>query len=153
ILATLTAVHALVAFTPLYDVVFRDILGLPPDVVAAARPAFMLALPWSAGTGSRRFFHGILIRYGHSRTVIAGNAVRFATALTIMGTGLLIGSVHGAVITAGALGAAVTAEAVFTWLRTRPVIARELLAKPDSGEPFTYRAFAHFFLPLVATTL
>ncbi len=153
ILALLTVVHILVGFTPLYDVVLRDLIGLPDEVADAARTAAMIVVPWSLGTGSRRFFHGILIRYGHSRVVIASAMVRLTTDVIILGIGLAIGSVQGAIVTAVAMTTAVILESLFTWTRVRPVIAERILTNRTAEPPFGYRQFAVFYWPLVITTL
>lgn len=153
ILSGLTLIHLLIAFTPLYDLVFRNWLGLPPEVADAARLPVMITSPWSAATGSRRFFHGILIRYGHSRAVITGTGVRLGLGLAILGTGLAIGSVPGAVLTGVALSCATVAEAVYAFIRARPVIREEVLAQDSSGPLFTYPGFVRFYNPLVATML
>lgn len=153
ILVTLTLVHLLIAFTPLYDVVFRTWLGLPAEVADAARLAVMITFPWSAATGSRRFFHGILIRYGHSHAVIKGTGVRLGIGLAILGTGLLLGSIPGAVLTAVSLSCATIAEAIYAYWRARPVIRNEVLTRSKSGTLFTYPAFIRFYTPLVATML
>lgn len=153
ILSLLTLVHALVGFTPLYDVLLRDLIGLPDEVADAARTAAMIVVPWSLGTGARRFFHGILIRYGHSRIVIASALVRLSTDVVILGLGLAIGSVQGAIVTAVAMTTAVMLETIFTWTRVRPVIRSRVLTNRSAEAPFGYRQFAVFYLPLVATTV
>jgi hypothetical protein len=153
ILAVLTLVHVLIGFTPLFDLVLRELLGLPPEVVDASRMAMMLVVPWSFGTGTRRFFHGILIRYGQSRAVIAGTLVRLTADIVILGAGLIIGSVEGATLTAAAMTAAVLLEALYAWLRVRPVIRDQVLTNTADRIPFAYADFARFYTPLVVTTL
>ncbi len=153
ILLSLTLIHALIAFTPVYDVVFRGWLGLPADVADAARLAVMISVPWSAATGSRRFFHGILIRYGHSRTVILSTAVRLTIGMGILAAGLFFWTVPGAVLTAIALTSAVIAEALYAAVLARKVIIREVLPRTDTQEVFSYPSFVRFYVPLVATML
>lgn len=153
ILIALTATHALLAFTPLYDWVMVGIIGVPEDVAAAGRIPAMIVVPWSLGTGSRRYFHGILIRYGQSRVVIASAAVRLTTDIVILGAGLAIGTVQGAVVTAVAMTTAVLLESLFTWTRVRPVIHRSVLPNRSGPAVFGYGEFARFYVPLVVTTL
>jgi len=153
ILLTLTLTHALIAFTPVYDVVFRGWLGLPADVADAARLAVMISVPWSAATGSRRFFHGILIRYGHSRAVVLSTAVRLSVGMSILGAGLFFWSLPGAVLTATALTSAVIAEAIYAAVLARRVINREVLPRTGTKELFSYPSFVRFYVPLVATML
>jgi hypothetical protein len=153
ILAVLTLLHALLGFTPLFDVVLRDWIDLPSDVADAARTAAMLVVPWSLCTGSRRFFHGILIRHGQSRAVILGTVVRLLADVAILGTGLIVGGVAGATLAALAMSVGVILEAVYTWLRVRPVVRARVLPDRGTGRPFTLGEFARFYVPLVVTTL
>ncbi|MEO5951139.1 MAG: hypothetical protein ABIQ44_01605, partial [Chloroflexia bacterium] len=58
---------ALVAFSPLYDVIVRDFMGLKDKgVVEAARPAFWAFLLWPIPIGWRRLCQGALIRHGYT---------------------------------------------------------------------------------------
>ena len=43
----LTALHILVAFTPLYYFVVRNIIGVPDEIVEPARIGLMLMVPWT----------------------------------------------------------------------------------------------------------
>src|SRR5262245_14840636 len=45
--AALTALHALVAFTPLYDVVAVSVLGAPAEVLEPGRLGLRIMLPWT----------------------------------------------------------------------------------------------------------
>jgi hypothetical protein len=54
--------HALVALTPLYDLVLDRAMGLPPEVSAAGRCRADRHAPWSSGPGYRRFLQGVMIR-------------------------------------------------------------------------------------------
>ncbi len=51
----LTLIHILVAFTPLYYVVVRNIIGSPEEIIEPARIGLMLMTPWTWSIGYRRF--------------------------------------------------------------------------------------------------
>jgi hypothetical protein len=74
--AVMTGVHVLIAFTPLYYVVVRGILGVPEAIVEPARMGLMIMTPWTWSIAYRRYHQGVLIRFGHSKAVGAGTAVR-----------------------------------------------------------------------------
>lgn len=153
VLGGLTLLHALVAFTPLYSLVFRGLIGAPEEVVEAAWLAFAVMLPWSFGTGYRRFLQGVLIRFGHSRVVIWGTFVRLGSVVVLLGiayaTSLLAGAVAGALaIIVGVLG-----EMGYTQLRAAPVIRERLLGRPLEGRAMTLPRFLGFFTPLVTMTV
>src|SRR5690606_40090011 len=81
VIALLTTLHALVALTPLYDVVVSGLMGVPDEVAATGRAALIIMLPWTFGTGARRFLQGVMIRFGHARVVILGSVDRKSTRL------------------------------------------------------------------------
>ncbi|SVE24567.1 uncharacterized protein METZ01_LOCUS477421, partial [marine metagenome] len=51
----LTLLHVLVAFTPLYYVVVRSIIGIPEPVLEPARIGLMIMTPWTMAIAYRRF--------------------------------------------------------------------------------------------------
>src|SRR6056297_4145976 len=63
----LTAVHVILAFTPLYTLLLERVLEIPSEVVAPARSSFMIMVPWAGTIGYRRLFQGLLIRNGKTR--------------------------------------------------------------------------------------
>ena len=151
--ATLTALHALIAFTPLYYVVVRGVLGAPEAIVEPARIGLRIMLPWTWMIAYRRFNQGILIRFGHSRSVGAGTMVRLSADLIVLMIGLALGTVSGIVVATLAVAVAVTSEAIFVGIRVQPVLRDELAPAPRVSPPLTYPAFFVFYIPLVFTSL
>ena len=151
--ASLTALHALIAFTPLYYVVVRGVLGAPAEIVEPARLGLMIMLPWTWAIAYRRFNQGVLIRFGHSRAVGVGTVIRLISDGAVLLTGYLVGVLPGVVVATSAVAAGVVSEAVYTGLRVRPVLRYELRGQPAVGPPLTYRAFFLFYIPLVFTSL
>ena len=88
--AALTVLHALIAFTPLYYVVVRGLLGAPEEIVEPARIGLQIFLPWTWTIAYRRFNQGVMIRFGHSRWVGAGTVVRLTAGLSVLAAGLVI---------------------------------------------------------------
>ena len=74
VLATATAV--LVAFTPVFDLVVRSLMGIPPDIADAAQPGMRIMTLWTAAIGVRRFYQGVMIRHGQTRSIGYGTAAR-----------------------------------------------------------------------------
>lgn len=147
----LTALHALVAFTPLFDFVVAHLLGLPPEVHAPARLGLRIMLPWTASIAYRRTNQGLLIRFGRPRAVTIGTAVRLGVLVSVLGAGLAWGRLPGIVV--GTLGvvSGVIAEAAYAGWAVRPVRRGELRAAPAVVPPLTTRAFLRFYLPLMIT--
>lgn len=75
--ASLTVLHVLVAFTPLFDLLTTHVLRTPAEAVEPARLGLKLMTPWTWAIAYRRFQQGVLIRFEHGRAVTAGTLVRW----------------------------------------------------------------------------
>jgi len=107
----LTAVHGIIAFTPLFDVVFRDVIGLPPAIAELARPAFALMLPWTPAIGWRRYFQGVLINHGKTSPFVWGTILRVVSLAAVMGVGVAFTRATGVIVGAAAMSISVMVEA------------------------------------------
>jgi len=150
---SLTLLHILVAFTPLYYVVVVGIIGAPEEIVEPARYGLMIMIPWTWAIAYRRFNQGVLIRFGHSQTVAIGTGIRLITDVIVLVSGYLIGSIPGVVIASAAIAVGVVSEAVYTGIVVRPVINNELKPAETVKPPLTRRAFLDFYIPLAMTSL
>ncbi len=149
----MTAVHVLMAFTPLYYVVVRDLIGAPEPIVEPARIGLMIMTPWTWSIGYRRYHQGVLIRFGHSKAVGAGTAVRLTADALVLGIGYWIGTVPGIVVAATAVAAGVMSEAAYAGWVVRPVLRDLVKPAPAVTPPLTWRAFSLFYVPLALTSL
>ncbi len=148
----MTAVHFLLAFTPLYFVVVRGLLGIPEEVLGVARIGLMICIPLPWAIGYRRFQQGIMIRYGYSNVVVTGTFVRLSTVTVVMLTGYAIGSLSGVVVGSASLTAGMVAEALFCGWRVRPIL-RSIPKEEAVHQELSWKAFFAFYLPLVLTSL
>lgn len=151
-----TAAHAVIALTPLYDIVMFDVLHAPANVAEQGRLPFTIMIPWSGFIGWRRYLQGILIRYDMTRMVGIGTAVRVCT-VAVVGISLFsFSSMKGAAIAATSLVCSVAAEAIFAHVVSRDAIRRHLEKdRPsDAATPaLTYKKLLTFHMPLTATTM
>src|SRR5690606_33475744 len=104
-----TALLGLVLLPPVFDALMRDLIGLPDDVARLARGALLLLLPWPAAIGYRRFYQGMLIRAGRTRTVAIGTVLRLAAMATTSLALYAFAALPGALVAAAALSAGVVA--------------------------------------------
>lgn len=151
--ALLTALHAALAFTPLFDLVLVPLLDPPAAMIEPARIGLRIMLPWTWTIAYRRFHQGLLIRFGHSGAVGVGTGVRLATVSSIAFAGLALGGYDGVVVATTAIAAGVTAEAIYTGLRTRSVVRGPLAQAATVTPALDRRAFAGFYVPLALTSL
>jgi len=151
--AVMTAVHVLVAFTPLYYVVAGSLLGVPEEIIQPGRIGLMLMTPWTWSIAYRRFNQGVLIRFGHSRTISIGTGIRLATNAVVLTIGYIAGSVPGIVVASLAVASGVISEAVYTGIVVRPVLVKELRPSAPVVPALTLRVFLAFYIPLAMTSL
>jgi hypothetical protein len=151
--ALLTALHALVAFTPLYYVIVRGVLGVPEAIVEPARLGLMIMLPWTWAIAYRRYHQGVLIRFGHSKAVGAGTAVRLTADAVVLAAGYLIGTLPGVVVATAAVAVGVVSEALYAGWAVRPVLRDQVRLAAPVSPVLTWRAFFSFYIPLALTSL
>src|SRR5690554_235933 len=149
----LTALHLLVALTPLYYVVVEGLIGAPQEIIEPARIGLIIMTPWTWSIAYRRFNQGVLIRFDRSRAVGIGTAVRLGSGWLVLLAGYLIGTLPGIVVGTTAVAVGVVAEAVYIGLRTRPVVNGPLKAAPTVEPALTLPVFLAFYVPLALTSL
>ncbi len=152
----LTVVQALVAFTPLFDLLVLRLIAVPEEVARWVRPSLQIMVPWSAVIAWRRFLQGVLIHFGRTRLVARGTAVRLITVVAVALAFTWWARLPGIYLGSIALMCAVFAEALYVTLAARPAV-RRLMATPSSpsteSPTLSYRALVAFHLPLAGTTV
>ncbi|MGW8144775.1 MAG: hypothetical protein ACWGN2_10295 [Anaerolineales bacterium] len=149
----LTALHVLIAFTPLYYVVAESLLGAPQEIIEPGRIGLMIMTPWTFSIAYRRFNQGILIRFNHSKKVGVGTIVRLTADLTVLVIGYSIGSIQGIVVATAAVAAGVISEAIYSGIVVRPVVSKQVKPRPHIKPSLTISNFLRFYIPLVFTSL
>jgi len=152
----LTILTGLVAFTPFFEWIGSDLLGVPASIVEAAKPAMQIMLFWTAAIAWRRFYQGVLVRYGYTKLVSWGTAIRLLTAFGTAFGLVAWGKLPGSQVAAWALMAAVVVEAIATTLFALPVLRRNGLNRgfPSQSLPsLSRREILKFHTPLAGTTL
>lgn len=145
-----TALAALLAFTPLYDVVTGTLMRQPDDIRAAARPALKIMLLWTAAIGWRRACQGLLVKHGMTSMVSLGTLVRLCSVIITAVLLVRDGRLPGVQVAACAIMVGVIGEAIVTTFFARPA-EREL--KETDSRHLTGRDIFRFHAPLAATTL
>jgi hypothetical protein len=153
ILGFVTAIHALVAFSPLFHWISVDLLGVPAHIADAAKPGFQIMTLWSACIGWRRFLQGVMIRFGATKLVGFGTFVRMST-MTVTALSLyFFAELRSIDIAAIALMASVASEAIYVHIAAGPIVRNRLeLAEVAADVPLSYRKLIAFHAPLTATT-
>ncbi len=153
--AVLSGLHVAIAFTPLFDLIVTRVLDVPSETVEPARIGMQIMTPWTWTIAYRRFMQGIQIRFGRSKLVGLGSAVRFTAVLTVLGLGYFVWKGPGIIVGTAAVIAGVTAEALFAHVATRPII-KTILPKSnheDADSDVGLRRFMTFYIPLALSSL
>ena len=100
----------------------QGLLGAPAPIVAPARVGLLLMTPWTWSIAYRRFQQGVLIRFGRSRSVGLGTAVRLSTVTLVLALAFTL-QWQGIVAATSAVACGVLAEAVYSGWVVRPVVA------------------------------
>ncbi len=150
---SLTLLHIILAFSPVYDVVVTVLLGAPESIWEPARTGLQLMTPWTMAIAVRRFFQGLIIRGGRTRLVGLGTLIRLGVSASVLLVGLVIQNVSGIVVATVALSAGVLAEAGFMFLSVRPIVhdLQHNTAVPESQLSLPY--LVRFYWPLALTPL
>jgi len=153
LLTLLTAAVAL--WTPLYGYVFERLLAFPADVSAAARPGLIALLLWPAVIGVRRYYQGILVRFGRTAVVSWGSAARLAAMVVALLVGIQLFPSYGILVGSATLMAGVIADmGVAVIAARRLLLGRVLPAEAQDGSKAgrALPAFLAFFTPLALTS-
>ncbi len=151
--AILTALHLLVALTPLYSLVVEGILGVPQEIIAPARLGLIIMTPWTWAIAYRRFNQGVLIRFGYSNAVGVGTVIRLTADMLVLLLRYWLGNIPGIVVGAGAVSAGVISEALYSGVVVRPVVKNHVSVAPPVDPPLRWRQFFDFYIPLALTSL
>ena len=151
--AILSLLHALVAFTPLYDLVMGDLIGAPVEIMEPTRLGLMIMTPWSWGTAYRRFEQGVLIRFDYSRAVVWGSLLRLGMDSVVLVIGYTLGQASGIVVGSSGIIIGVLSEAIYAGWRVGPLRRGQLKQAAPVEPPLTFRAFLNFYIPLALTAL
>ena len=151
--ATMTSLHVLIAFTPVYDWVVVPLLDIPADVVGPARIGLMITTPWTWSIADRRFHQGMLIRFNHRSAVAIGTGVRLLTTCSMLLVGWFLLDVPGVVVAAGSLVIGTFSETVYVRLRSRSVVRGPLREHPVNDKVTSGMGLLKFYIPLAMTPL
>jgi hypothetical protein len=155
--ASLTALHALVAFSPLFDVLARHVFDVPHEVIEPARLGLRLMLPWTWSIAYRRTHQGLLIRFERGRPVVIGTCLRLVGNVLVYAGGFALlrrgVELPGIAVGTSAIACGVLSEALFVGWCTRRLLAERELPPRPAGVTLTRAAFLRFYVPLALTPL
>ena len=150
---SLTGLHLLLAFTPLFTLLTDHVLALPREIVEPVRLGFQLLAPWTLSLAYRRLNYGVLIRFGHTSAITIGSLTRLAVDAVVLCTFYFLLDASGVAIATATFSFGLTGEAIYSKLRVASVLRDELRHQPAIETPLTIGVFLAFYVPLVMTSL
>ncbi|MBI5586350.1 MAG: hypothetical protein HY892_21270 [Deltaproteobacteria bacterium] len=156
LILAVSLIMGIVLLPPVFNLITETLIGLPSRISRLTFQASALLLPVPWAIGYRRFYHGILIQNGRTRSVALGTMCRLL-AMSLSGAGLfLFSSLPGAVVGAGCLMAGVIFEALVSRLMAAPILKdlqKRVESATSANDQLTYRDITSFYLPLALTSL
>jgi hypothetical protein len=155
LMALTTLVHVLVGWTPLFDVIVSGWMHVPETIVEPVRLGMRLMVFWSAAIAWRRFNQGLMIRFGETRYVGQGTAIRLVGSAGVAIGLALSGRLPGIAVGTLGLSVGVLVEAAYAHLAARHIVAEHFgrRAVASADERLTYAQLVRFHTPLAASTL
>jgi len=148
----LSAIHILIAFTPLFFFVANDLMNVPKALLGPGKTGLQIMTPWTLMIAWRRLNQGVMIKHGSSNMVAIGTAIRLITLVFVLSYGRWFSDLSGIIVGSSAVSLAVTAEAIYAQLAVRRIL-RGILSKENVSEQVTRKSFIRFYLPLAITPL
>ena len=153
------AIHALVSFTPLYNIVIVKWINVPIELISPVRLGMQIMLPWSGFIAWRRFNQGILIRNGETKSIGRGTIIRLLSLIvSVIGYGFFT-PLPGIAAASLAAISGTFFEAVYIHFQTLPIVRNKILSgeldEENDGiiEELKYKDLTVFYTPLFASTL
>ncbi len=138
----------LLSFTPFFDVVLRQWMGVPNAVADVCLPALRIMLFWPAPIGWRRFHQGVLIRLRRTRLISFGTVVRLAISASLTLVTIFVLRLPGQSAGALSMVTAVICESLLISVMARKLVATDY--ESTTREPnLAYSQLFHFYLPLM----
>jgi len=147
----LTAIILIILIKPLYHFIFNDLLKLSNKLQDIVYDAILGLIPWSGAIGYRRFYQGIIIRYGKTKQVAFGTFTRMMTIIFLAIFLKYIFSINSALLGTLTLSGAVIVEAFVT--RIFAIKPLQKVLSIDVGDKITYGEIVRFYFPMAMTPL
>ncbi len=149
-----TGIGLVVSLTPLYTLVVEQLMNIPADVAARARPTTQILSLWPLPIGWRRAHQGVLIRANRTGVITVATGVRLLTLAAGLFGGLVLLPESGSVIAGVAMDISVIVEAALITRATAPVLRSGTFgdAAKEPG-PRTMGELWRFYQPLAVSTI
>ncbi|HET8984401.1 MAG TPA: hypothetical protein VFN03_01455, partial [Trueperaceae bacterium] len=130
--ASITAVVALIAFTPLSRLWFGIVSGLSDDLMQLATLGFAFALLWPALDVLRNLLQGVIVHGRRTKAITESMVVFLIVSATLLALGTAWRAFPALPYTMAAFVLGTAAQVGWLWWRSRPLVAG-LATGPEVG--------------------
>jgi progressive ankylosis protein len=147
--SALSLLLLLLAMPIVFNFVGLHLLGIPLVLAPTVQQVLVLVGLWPFAIAWRRYFQGLLIHYGHAKSVAAGSLWRLATVVGVLGLGYWQ-QIPGATIAGLSLVLGVIVEAIVVTIAARNYldVMPDVTLDVTPSLPATIPAVARFYWPL-----
>jgi hypothetical protein len=129
--AAVTALLALLAFTPLGRLWFAGVGGLSPELVTLSSRALLFALLLPGCTALQSWYTGALVHGGRTRAITEAVAIFLAASALLLALGVHFEAGTGIYIVLGAFTVGALLQTFWLWHRSRSELSRWI----EAGAP------------------
>jgi hypothetical protein len=151
-----TALHILMAWTPMFDLVIIRWMKVPGNLIEPIRLGMKLMIFWSAAIAWRRLMQGILIRNGQTKNIGQGTILRLVGSAGTAAFLAAFTNLPGIAVGTISLSTGVIAEAIFAHITARKII-QEVFFSPTSSnsenDELSYLELVKFQIPLALSNM
>jgi len=138
---------------PVFDLIAIEWIGLPAKIASLTYSATVALIPWPAAIGIRRFYQGVLIRGGKTKSVAYGTMYRLVGMSAVGVWGFLFTTIDGSTIGGLALSVGVVTEAVAVRYFVRDKILWLMSIEEEAETVPSYKEISYFYYPLALQSL
>lgn len=149
----ITALMLVLLFPPVFNFFLSDLMHLNNTIIRHTHPALFILIVWPGAIGYRRFYQGILIRYGFTRRVAYGTIVRLSAMAAAAGSLYVLKILPGASLGAVALSSGVLAEALASRIMVRDALKIIHSQTRQNVQELTFNGIIKFYYPLALTSI
>ena len=140
-------------YPPVFFYLTENLMGLKKEIAEITHLSTIFLIPWPAAIGYRRFFQGILIKYGKTNKVAIGTMVRLLT-MSLTALMLFHSSLKGAWIATISLSVGVICETAATRIMANPLVKEVKKGlHEETVEKINFKEIINFYYPLALTPL
>ncbi len=127
---TVVGLLLIMNITPLAQIWFGSVVGLPPELIPAARAGLWIGLLAPGLTVLESWFSGVLLHSRKTRGITEAMILGLTVLTSVLALGIASHAMNGVNVVALAMVCGALARVSWLWLRTRP--ARRVIS---AGEP------------------